>query len=737
MRSSVGLGVLICAALTAGRVAGQTLVDSTAVSGLSTCALQCADNLLAQYDCRPSQSCFCDNADVRDAWTECLQTGCSYSDQLEASRYRADTCDAPQRDRSQLVSIVAYVLFGIATVCLLARLTSRLPLLGGAGYGWDDFMALLCLAPLTGLTVAIYYSVKHGEGKEIWTRNVDDVVNFHKWFYIASVLYVFVVFGTKISLVLLYLRVWSKRSMFRVLCWIPLALLAGSLIAFEVATIVQCRPIASQWTRFEGSGSGSGSEGRCVDRKALLAALSGVNIAFDVLLIVLPIRHFIKTNGTWTKRIEGCFFSLVGLAVLAMSIARVFYIHYFTTTFNSTYYYSFIGLYSAVEAYLSQIWCSLPGIDGLARRLWGVATNNFKPLDSKKSSREPIRISAPLQTPESNNFPEIHTPREITEVEKAQRPQQFAETNYFSSDDDDDGDDDEHESAPFPVVQRSSYNSFALKHQSSFEPIIEKIEHQRSTFRSSATTAAATSSSVKYRDSHKTTSREPEISYHDPENHLHLAIHDPPDEPLVAQLQYVDQNAVVHDLELHGPPVPPPPPPPARESSTRPNTAPSQSYSTTNYSDSSISTLDSSSSSPSPGPGPGLAAGLAAAGGGGGGGGGGGVTLPPPLPLSPRLSSLLLQSRSSGHSHLDANTNDANMMAMAMAMMTMPSLNGLTHHRHGRDGQNQDGRDGQDGQDGQNDRPTMDDRSKSEEEKLADLANAHQILTEEGMGVSN
>lgn len=142
--------------------------------------LQCADNLFGQYDCRPSQTCFCDNANVRDAWTECLKTGCSYSDQLEASRYQADTCDAPKRDRSQLVSIVAYVLFGIAAVCLLARLTARLPLLGGAGYGWDDFMALLCLAPLTGLTVAIYYSVKHGEGKEIWTRNVDDVVNFHK-----------------------------------------------------------------------------------------------------------------------------------------------------------------------------------------------------------------------------------------------------------------------------------------------------------------------------------------------------------------------------------------------------------------------------------------------------------------------------------------------------------------------------------------------------------------------------
>lgn len=68
------------------------------------------------------------------------------------------------------------------------------------------------------------------------------------------------------------------------------------------------------------------------------------------------------------------------------------------------------------------------------------------------------------------------------------------------------------------------------------------------------------------------------------------------------------------------------------------------------------------------------------------------------------------------------------MMAMAMAMMTMPSLNGINrHHHHGQNGPRST----------IDDRPTMDDRSKSEEEKLADLANAHQILTEGGMVVSD
>lgn len=112
-------------------------------------------------------------------------------------------------------------------------------------------------------------------------------------------MYVFVVFGTKISLVLLYLRIWSERPMFRILCWTALALLGTALIAFEVAIIAQCRPIASQWTRF----SDSGSQGQCVDEKTLLWALAGTDIGFNVLVIVLPVRQIAKLNLTWAKRV--------------------------------------------------------------------------------------------------------------------------------------------------------------------------------------------------------------------------------------------------------------------------------------------------------------------------------------------------------------------------------------------------------------------------------------------------
>lgn len=107
-------------------------------------------------------------------------TGCPYPDQLEASKFQAETCDPPTRNRGQLLSIVTYVLFAIAGFCMLARLASRSSSLAGSGYGWDDFVAVLCFAPLTALTVATHFSVEYGEGRDIWTLEVEDVSRFHK-----------------------------------------------------------------------------------------------------------------------------------------------------------------------------------------------------------------------------------------------------------------------------------------------------------------------------------------------------------------------------------------------------------------------------------------------------------------------------------------------------------------------------------------------------------------------------
>ncbi|KAF2207583.1 hypothetical protein CERZMDRAFT_119012 [Cercospora zeae-maydis SCOH1-5] len=533
MRFQDGLSVLLvwAVALIGAQVAAQTVVDDTAVSGLSTCVLQCTSTVFTTYDCQLSQPCFCENMQVQDAMMDCLQVNdCSFSDQLASTRFRASRCDTPTRDRSQLLSVVAYVLFALATLFTLARLASRIV---GAGLGWDDFVAVTSYAPLVGFFVAGYFTLQNGMGKEIWTLRLGDIVDFNKWFYIASVLYVLVVFGTKISLVLFYLRTWPTAGGPRMIWWISLGLLVAALISFEVSVIAQCRPIASQWDSLQNANLQS----QCVERSVLLWALAGVDIGFNVLVLLVPIRSLIRMKTTLWTTAGILFIYLVGLAVTAISIVRIFHVRDFTSTFNTTYSYSFFGLYSGIEVYLSQICCCAPGMAGLATRL---SASSFSSLGSKKSSRDSIRISAPLQTAERHDFATINAPREAPDLEKAKYS---GESNYIL--DDEDG-------APPPVIKRSSHNSQALHNRSSFEPIIEGVSNSQSqrpmTYRSSATTATRN-----YRDS-GTDARTPDILYQDHQNQLRLEIHDPPDAPIKARLQYVDKASGVHDLELQGRP---------------------------------------------------------------------------------------------------------------------------------------------------------------------------------------
>lgn len=110
--------------------------------------------------------------------TACLTTNrCSFADRVAADRFQKVTCRASVRNRGPLLGIVAYVLFGVASVITVARVLARWSKIGGTGLAWDDLAAVICYAPLTLLTVAEYYAVHHGYGKDIGGLTAMDTKN--------------------------------------------------------------------------------------------------------------------------------------------------------------------------------------------------------------------------------------------------------------------------------------------------------------------------------------------------------------------------------------------------------------------------------------------------------------------------------------------------------------------------------------------------------------------------------
>ena len=115
-------------------------------------------------------------------------------------RFQKSTCDAPIHDHSGLSKRVELSLFGVALVTVACRFAARIPSLGGAGLGLDDWTILACVILLLPLTVIcnlgkpevafhkqlvvmakattdVNAALEYGLGKDIWTLSPDQINN--------------------------------------------------------------------------------------------------------------------------------------------------------------------------------------------------------------------------------------------------------------------------------------------------------------------------------------------------------------------------------------------------------------------------------------------------------------------------------------------------------------------------------------------------------------------------------
>lgn len=105
-----------------------------------------------------------------------------------------------------------------------------------------------------------------------------------QWFIIAELFY-FLAQGTvKVSILLFVLRIFPEKEM-RQRAYAVIGIVAAYTLAFLLATLFQCQPIAYTWKQLY-----DGEEGRCnnVHLQGWMSAI--FNIVLDILIIILPIK---------------------------------------------------------------------------------------------------------------------------------------------------------------------------------------------------------------------------------------------------------------------------------------------------------------------------------------------------------------------------------------------------------------------------------------------------------------
>ncbi|KAL9020024.1 MAG: hypothetical protein Q9185_002712 [Variospora sp. 1 TL-2023] len=237
----------------------------------------------------------------------------------------------------------------VAGLVVLGRFAARW---AQKSYGWDDYAILVSLVFSIVMTVMINLAVVNGYGRHKSSLEPSELRNTLKYFYIAQVVYKIVVGFNKISILILYLRIFISKQ-FRLACYINLGIVAAFTIGSVFATILQCIPIKASWNR--------DMEATCTNSASFWIAFAVINILTDAIILFLPMREVLHLQLGRREKIGLLALFSLGAFVTASSVVRV------TAVANSTHNLSDItwnfvprGIWTLIEANTGIICASLP-----------------------------------------------------------------------------------------------------------------------------------------------------------------------------------------------------------------------------------------------------------------------------------------------------------------------------------------------------------------------------------------
>lgn len=138
-----------------------------------------------------TDACFCSDDSISEDVDSCLVQNCPLSDQLEAKKFQASTCDFPRHDRRTTLDVVTYTLYAFAAAFTIAWITSKWLINGGASFGWNDSIALITSLPVSALMVSHWFKVHNGQGQDAWNLSPGQVANLlHVCSAIQALIYI-------------------------------------------------------------------------------------------------------------------------------------------------------------------------------------------------------------------------------------------------------------------------------------------------------------------------------------------------------------------------------------------------------------------------------------------------------------------------------------------------------------------------------------------------------------------
>lgn len=129
----------------------------------------------------------------------------------------------------------------------------------------------------------------HSSGMGIHADLVDpsDLVMMAKWLVVAEILYAFNLGWTKLSLLLMYYRIF-RVPYFKKMAWIVGAFVMAWVICITFLFVFICVPVEKLWY--------PDLPGRCINQVATWIANAASTIFTDLVILLLPVHPMWKLN---------------------------------------------------------------------------------------------------------------------------------------------------------------------------------------------------------------------------------------------------------------------------------------------------------------------------------------------------------------------------------------------------------------------------------------------------------
>ncbi|ERF69952.1 hypothetical protein EPUS_05496 [Endocarpon pusillum Z07020] len=282
----------------------------------------------------------------------------------------------------------------------------------GRAFSWEDYTCFLAVVGcFTYSGVTVYGTIHNGFGVHEWNVRVSTLVSdiFLQMTLFNAASYPLIVLMAKLSILILYLRLFERNKGTKILTWIGILACSIFYTFGMLFALISCSPWPGE-TRLVGLASE-----RCVRVIIYGYVTTAFNVLSDFYLVIIPIPAIIKLNMTTEKKIRVSAIFMLGILACACAIVNSYFRVILTQTLDLTYATAPVLLISIVEINVGIMVGCMPVIQpAIINRVINFFNIAFirsllsrLSFSSKASSREVVEGST--QVPKASDKPHLET----------------------------------------------------------------------------------------------------------------------------------------------------------------------------------------------------------------------------------------------------------------------------------------------------------------------------------------